>query len=73
MAMVRKAIHEDVVQAAQVLEEVKIHMLNEGIDQWDEEYPNIKVLAKYTKKEYEFVGTVHFRKGIFNCYEKAVK
>ncbi|UCA60517.1 hypothetical protein KB553_03065 [Chryseobacterium rhizoplanae] len=48
-------------------------MLNEGIDQWDEEYPNIKVLAKYTKKEYEFVRTVHFRKGIFNCYEKAVK
>ncbi|WP_228459008.1 hypothetical protein [Chryseobacterium bernardetii] len=48
-------------------------MLNEGIDQWDEEYPNIKVLAEYVKKGYEFVGTVRFRKGIFNCYEKAVK
>ncbi|MGE8553396.1 MAG: GNAT family N-acetyltransferase [Chryseobacterium jejuense] len=163
--MIRKAIHEDVFQAVQVLEEVKKHMLNEGIDQWDEEYPNIKVLTEdtekgegfvfeeegkvlaymalnelcdeeyndlnwktptpfivihrlyvkpaaqgkgisskmiryaeefaaqnqyqsirfdafslndtanivYTKKGYKLVGTVRFRKGIFNCYEKAVK
>lgn len=165
MTMIRKAVHEDVFQAAQVLEEVKIHMLNEGIDQWDQEYPNSKVLTEdiekgegfvyeeegkvlsymalnelcdeeyndlnwktstpfivihrlyvkptaqgkgisskmiryaeefalqneyqsirfdafslndtanmvYTKKGYELVGTVRFRKGIFNCYEKAVK
>lgn len=26
----------------------------------------------YRKKGYEFVGTVTFRKGIFNCYEKAI-
>ncbi|BAP31473.1 GCN5-related N-acetyltransferase [Chryseobacterium sp. StRB126] len=163
--MIRKAVHEDVFQAAQVLEEVKADMLNQGIDQWDQEYPNIKVLTEdiekgegfvfeeqgkvlaymalnelcdeeyndlnwttptpfivihrlyvkptaqgkgisskmiryaedfavqnqyqsirfdafslnntanivYTKKGYELVGTVRFRKGIFNCYEKAVK
>lgn len=165
MAMIRKAVHDDVFQAAQVLEEVKADMLNQGIDQWDQEYPNIKVLTEdtekgegfvyeedgkvlaymalnelcdeeyndlnwktsppfivlhrlyvkptaqgkgisskmirfaeefaiqnqyqsirfdafslndtanivYTKKGYELVGTVHFRKGIFNCYEKAMK
>jgi len=27
----------------------------------------------YLKKGYEFVGTVTFRKGIFNCYEKAIR
>ncbi|MFP3599136.1 GNAT family N-acetyltransferase [Chryseobacterium sp. SIMBA_029] len=27
----------------------------------------------YLKKGYEFVGTVTFRKGIFNCYEKAIQ
>ncbi|WP_228390805.1 GNAT family N-acetyltransferase [Chryseobacterium contaminans] len=165
MTMIRKAVHEDVLQASQVLEEVKTHMLSEGIDQWDEEYPNIKVLTEdtekgegfvyeeegkvlaymalnelcdeeyndldwktptpflvihrlyvkpkaqgkgisskmiryaeefalqnqyrsirfdafslndtanivYTKKGYDLVGTVRFRKGIFNCYEKVVK
>lgn len=163
--MIRKAIHDDVLQAAQVLEEVKTDMLNNGIDQWDQEYPNLKVLTEdtekgegfvyeeegkvlaymalnelcdeeyndlnwktptpfivihrlyvkpaaqgkgisskmiryaeefaiqnqyqsirfdafslndtanivYTKKGYDLVGTVRFRKGIFNCYEKAVK
>jgi GNAT superfamily N-acetyltransferase len=165
MTMIRKAIHDDVLQAAQVLEEVKTDMLNNGIDQWDQEYPNLKVLTEdtekgegfvyeeegkvlaymalnelcdeeyndlnwktptpfivihrlyvkpaaqgkgisskmiryaeefaiqnqyqsirfdafslndtanivYTKKGYDLVGTVRFRKGIFNCYEKAVK
>lgn len=29
--------------------------------------------AVYLKKEYEFAGTVIFRKGLFNCYEKAIK
>lgn len=29
--------------------------------------------AVYLKKGYEFVGTVIFRKGIFNCYEKLIK
>ncbi|MDV7695550.1 GNAT family N-acetyltransferase [Chryseobacterium soli] len=27
----------------------------------------------YLKKGYEFVGTVIFRKGVFNCYEKAIR
>ncbi|KFF11325.1 acetyltransferase [Chryseobacterium soli] len=27
----------------------------------------------YLKKRYEFVGTVIFRKGVFNCYEKAIR
>ncbi|CAH0207549.1 hypothetical protein [Chryseobacterium sp. Bi04] len=29
--------------------------------------------AVYTKKGYDLVGTVRFRKGIFNCYEKNLK
>lgn len=29
--------------------------------------------AVYLKKGYELAGTVHFRKGIFNCYEKATE
>ncbi|MCQ9637305.1 hypothetical protein MP477_20340 [Chryseobacterium sp. WG23] len=29
--------------------------------------------AVYTKKVYDLVGTVRFRKGIFNCYEKVLK
>jgi len=28
--------------------------------------------AVYLKKGYTFVGTVQFRKGVFNCYEKAI-
>lgn len=28
--------------------------------------------AVYTKKGYALVGTVQFRKGVFNCYEKAL-
>lgn len=55
MTMIRKAVHEDVLQAIQVLEEVKAHMLNEGIDQWDDEYPNIKVLTEDTEKGEGFV------------------
>ncbi|WP_160140101.1 GNAT family N-acetyltransferase [Chryseobacterium sp. c4a] len=163
--MIRKAVYDDIIQAVQALEEVKKHMLDEGIDQWDQEYPNIKVLtqdiekgegfvfieegevlaymalnelcdeeyndliwktqtpfivihrlyvkptaqgkgisskmirfaeefaiqnqyqsirfdafslndtanAVYLKKGYDLVGTVRFRKGIFNCYEKTVQ
>lgn len=163
--MIRKAVHDDVLQAIEVLEEVKAHMLDQGIDQWDQEYPNKKVLiedvekgegfvymedgkvlaymalnelcdeeyndlnwktstpfivihrlyvkptaqgkgisskmiryaeeftkqkeypsirfdafslndtanAVYIKKGYELVGTVRFRKGIFNCYEKVIE
>ncbi|PKF75984.1 GNAT family N-acetyltransferase [Chryseobacterium sp. PMSZPI] len=162
--IIRKAVQNDVSQATQVLEEVKTHMLDQGIDQWDQEYPNKKVLtediekregfvyvedgnvlaymalnelcdeeyndlnwktatpflvihrlyvkpdaqgkgisskmiryaeefalehqyksirfdafslndtanAVYLKKGYDLVGTVRFRKGIFNCYEKAI-
>ncbi|QQU05074.1 GNAT family N-acetyltransferase [Myroides odoratus] len=29
--------------------------------------------AVYLKKGYAFVGTVQFRKGVFNCYEKGLK
>lgn len=162
--MIRKANQKDIIQASKVLEEVKINMLREGIDQWDHEYPNQMVLtqdidkeqafiyeeegellaymalnekcdeeyndlnwttnipflvihrlyvkpiaqgkgisskmiryaekyavghkylsirfdafslnktanAVYLKKGYELVGTVSFRKGVFNCYEKAI-
>lgn len=162
--MLRKALPKDIIQASKVLEEVKKHMINEGIDQWDQAYPNKLVLiqdidkeeafiyeeegellaymvlnercdeeykelnwktglpflvihrlfvkptvqgkgisskmiryaeqyanenkyqsirfdaftlndtanAVYLKKGYDLVGTVNFRKGVFNCYEKAV-
>lgn len=33
---------------------------------------NTTANAVYTKKGYQLVGTVQFRKGVFNCYEKEV-
>ncbi|MEC4052947.1 GNAT family N-acetyltransferase [Myroides odoratimimus] len=154
----------DLSQTLHVLEEVKQHMLSQGIDQWDESYPNKDIIsndiqkkqayiyteneqilaymvlneeydveyndlrwtsptpfivihrlfvspkaqgkgisskmilfaeqyakdnnyasirfdaytlnttanAVYTKKGYQLVGTVQFRKGVFNCYEKTL-
>ncbi len=44
--MIKKAVHENLGEIVQVLEEVKVHMLNKGIDQWDEEYPNRLILAQ---------------------------
>ena len=55
MAIIRKAIHDDLLQAVQVLEEVKADMLNQGIGQWHQEYPNIKVLTEDTEKGEGFV------------------
>ncbi|WP_167028343.1 hypothetical protein [Chryseobacterium sp. Tr-659] len=48
--MIRKAIHDDFLQAVQALEVVKKYMLSEGIDQWDQEYPNVKVLIQDIEK-----------------------
>lgn len=162
--MIVKANSTDLIQAVKILDEVKTHMHDQGIDQWDREYPNKDTLkvdiergegfvyvekgevlaymalnerydeeyndlnwetsvpfivihrlyvkpsaqgkgissqmiryveqyalenryksirfdafslnnqanAVYIKKGYKFVGTVTFRKGLFNCYEKAV-
>lgn len=33
---------------------------------------NTTANAVYTKKGYQLVGTVQFRKGVFNCYEKTL-
>ena len=163
--MIRKALSDDLVKIENVLEDVKANMNANGIDQWDAQYPNRKILiqdlqlqvgyiyveneavlsymvlnesydkeynlltwkyaspflvlhrlfvspsaqgkrisskmisfaeqyalendyrsirldafslnetanAVYLKKGYEFVGTVMFRKGVFNCYEKAIQ
>ncbi|PUV26581.1 GNAT family N-acetyltransferase [Sphingobacterium sp. DR205] len=162
--MIVRAAAANLIQADNVLEEVKTHMSSQGIDQWDQEYPNKDTLAAdierkegfvyvdqgqilaymalnerhdeeyndlswetpvpflvihrlyvkpsaqgkgissqmiryaeqyalenqyksirfdafslnnqantvYLKKGYKFVGTVSFRKGIFNCYEKEI-
>lgn len=53
--MIRKAIQKDLVQASDVLEDVKIHLLSEGIDQWDQEYPNTMVLTHDIMKEQAFI------------------
>lgn len=53
--MIRKAILEDIIQASEVLEEVKAHMLSVGIDQWDQEYPNKMVLTQDIEKEQAFI------------------
>lgn len=163
-SMIRKAVPEDLIQIEKVLEDVKKDMYENGIDQWDSEYPNKEIISQdiqsqvgwiftedgvvlsymvlnescdeeynllmwkyaspflvihrlfvsplaqgkgissmmirhaeeyagenkyrsirldafslnetanlvYLKKRYEFVGTVTFRKGIFNCYEKVI-
>jgi GNAT superfamily N-acetyltransferase len=163
--MIRKSLFDDLVTIEKVLEDVKADMNSNGIDQWDSEYPNRKILKQdiehqvgyvyvenekvlsymvlnesydkeydlltwkygspflvlhrlfvsptaqgkgisskmikfaeqyarengynsirldafslnqtanmvYLQKGYELVGTVTFRKGVFNCYEKAIK
>lgn len=53
--MIRKGIPKDIIQAAQVLEEVKAYMLNIGIDQWDQEYPNRIVLTQDIGREEAFI------------------
>lgn len=53
--MIRKAKQNDLEQAFNILQKVKMHMLSEGIDQWDEEYPNKSILAKDIEKEEGFV------------------
>ncbi|MCT2409137.1 GNAT family N-acetyltransferase [Chryseobacterium antibioticum] len=53
--MIRKATQRDIIQASEVLEEVKMHMLSEGIDQWDQEYPNKIVLMQDVEKEEAFI------------------
>lgn len=53
--MIRKGIPKDIIQAAQVLEEVKAYMLNIGIDQWDQEYPNRIVLTQDIYREEAFI------------------
>ena len=53
--MIRKGIPKDIIQAAQVLEEVKAYMLNIGIDQWDQEYPNRIVLTQDIDREEAFI------------------
>ncbi|NJI72192.1 GNAT family N-acetyltransferase [Sphingobacterium kitahiroshimense] len=53
--MIRKAIQSDIIQASKVLEEVKIDMLREGVDQWDQEYPNKMVLQQDIDKEQAFI------------------
>ncbi|MDM1397749.1 GNAT family N-acetyltransferase [Myroides odoratimimus] len=162
--MIKPIDSTDLPQTLQVLEEVKQYMLSQGIDQWDESYPNVDTIATdiekkqaytyveqgevlaymvlneeydveyndlhwtspvpfivihrlfvspktqgkgisskmilfaeqyakdnnyasirfdaytlnttanavYTKKGYQLVGTVQFRKGVFNCYEKTL-
>ncbi|SDK56477.1 Acetyltransferase (GNAT) family protein [Pedobacter sp. ok626] len=162
--MIRKAMPNDLDIIEEVLEDVKSRMYDDGIDQWDADYPNKDILKQdiqrqvgyvyiennellsymvfnescdkeyyllmwkypspflvihrlfvsplaqakgistkmirfaeqyaiehnylsirldafslnetantvYLKKGYEFVGTVIFRKGLFNCYEKAI-
>ena len=53
--IIRKANPEDTQQAGYALEKVKMQMQSEGIDQWDETYPNEFVLAKDIEKEEAFV------------------
>jgi len=53
--MIRKGIPKDIIQAAQVLEEVKAYMLNIGIDQWDQECPNRIVLTQDIYREEAFI------------------
>lgn len=53
--MIRKDIPKDIIQSAQVLEEVKVYMLNIGIDQWGQEYPNRIVLTRDIDREVAFI------------------
>ncbi|MEK6451318.1 MULTISPECIES: GNAT family N-acetyltransferase [unclassified Myroides] len=43
--MIRLLTSADLPQAVTVLQAVKKHMIEQGIDQWDEEYPTPEILA----------------------------
>ncbi|MDR0193917.1 MAG: GNAT family N-acetyltransferase [Myroides sp.] len=44
-------------QTLEVLEEVKQHMLSQGIDQWDEEYPNKDIITTDIQKKQAYIYT----------------
>lgn len=44
-------------QTLEVLEEVKQHILNQGIDQWDESYPNKAIISNDIQKKQAYIFT----------------
>lgn len=64
--MIRKAIQKDVMQASEVLEKVKSHMLSEGIDQWDQEYPNKILLNQDINEEQAYI---YEEQGVLLAYQ----
>ncbi|WP_312554556.1 hypothetical protein [Empedobacter brevis] len=47
----------DLSQTLEILEDVKQHMLSQGIDQWDETYPNEDIIAHDIHKKQAFIYT----------------
>ncbi|MGL5276971.1 L-amino acid N-acyltransferase YncA [Myroides marinus] len=47
----------DLSQTLKVLEEVKQHMLSQGIDQWDESYPNKDIISNDIQKKQAYIYT----------------
>ncbi|MEC4113080.1 GNAT family N-acetyltransferase [Myroides pelagicus] len=55
--MIRPTEITDLPHILEVLEEVKQHMFYQGIDQWDEEYPNENIIHTDIKKEQAYIYT----------------
>ncbi|MBB1138162.1 GNAT family N-acetyltransferase [Myroides sp. WP-1] len=47
----------DLFQTLEVLEEVKQYMLSQGIDQWDEFYPNEDIISNDIQKKQAYIYT----------------
>jgi GNAT superfamily N-acetyltransferase len=55
--MIKSTDITDLPQILEVLEEVKQYMFSQGIDQWDESYPNKDIISNDIKKKQAYIYT----------------
>lgn len=57
--MIRPATISDLLQALEVLEAVKNHMIKQDLDQWDEHYPNQETLTTDLNNQQAYIYLEH--------------
>ena len=76
--MIRKAVVEDIPQIKKITEACAQHMIDQGIYQWNKNYPSLEVLTKDVKAnnvyvylvEQKIVGTVMFSMEMDDFYHE---
>ena len=76
--MIRKAVVEDIPQIKKITEACAQHMIDQGIYQWNKNYPSLEVLTKDVKAnnvyvylvEQKIVGTVMFSMEMDDFYRE---